>query len=290
MRIGDLSIHWKDYGGSGDLIVLVHGLGGSIANWDAIGPALAEIGHTVALDLPGFGLSPPAEDWELETHADAVESFVAELGDSATLIGNSMGALLAEMVASRRPDLVSALVLISPATPPRLPDRRIHWPTARRLLIQALPLVGPAKARRIISRSTPEEIVRTSIELITHDPARVPVEMIDSFVDLARARFELPWSPDSVPMTGNSIARLFVRRSRFVSMVRAIRSPTLVIHGVEDHIVSPTSVEWVCRLRPDWELVQMEDTGHTPQIDAPGRLMSILSPWLSARLRREHTA
>ncbi len=61
-------LHWKDYGGHGPLHVLVHGLGGSIANWDFIGPRLARRGRVVALDLPGFGLSPPAADWSLETH------------------------------------------------------------------------------------------------------------------------------------------------------------------------------------------------------------------------------
>ncbi len=53
MRTSRSLTHWKDYGGTGDLIVLVHGLGGSLENWDAIGPRLAEIGHTVAMDLPG---------------------------------------------------------------------------------------------------------------------------------------------------------------------------------------------------------------------------------------------
>lgn len=290
MRTSRSLTHWKDYGGTGDLIVLVHGLGGSLENWDAIGPRLAEIGHTVAMDLPGFGLSPPASDWELETHAAAIRAFISELGESATLIGNSMGALLAEMVSSKHPEKVDALVLLSPATPPRLPDPRLHWPTARRLLIQALPIIGPAMTRRFVDKSTPEEIVHTSLELITHKPGRVPLEMVHSFIELVRARKELPWAPESVPKTGNAIARLFARPSSFVAMIREIEAPTLVVQGTDDHIVSPTSVAWLCSLRPDWQHVQMEDTGHTPQIDAPVRLLSIVIPWLESRLKREHKA
>lgn len=282
--------HWKDYGGRGATIVLVHGLGGAIPNWDAIGPPLSRLGRTVALDLPGFGLSPPGEDWELETHAAAIEAFIGELGDDATLIGNSMGALLSEMVAADRPDLVSGLVLLSPATPPRLPDPRIHWPTARRLLLQAIPGLGPALARRLMAGMTPEEMVNLSLEMITQKRGRVPLYMVESFIELARTRMHLPWAVDAVPKTGNSIARHFLPKSRFVSMIRRIKTPTLVVHGLDDHIVSPTSVEWLCGLRTDWSLVQMEDTGHTPQIDAPVRLLSIVDPWLSEHLRREHTA
>lgn len=290
LQTGAALTSWKDYGGSGDLIVLVHGLGGSIANWDAVGPRMCELGHVVALDLPGFGLSPPARDWELETHAAAITSFVEELGGPATLVGNSMGALLSEMVASTHPHLVEALVLLSPATPPRLPDPLIHWPTARRLVVQGMPVIGPFVARRLVAGMTPEEIVNTSLDLVTHKRGRVPLDMVGSFVDLARIRMQLPWAVDSVTKTGNSIARCFLRRSEFVAMIREIKAPTLVVHGIEDHIVSPTWVEWLCSLRPDWALVQMEDTGHTPQIDAPVRLLSIVSPWLGEHLRRAHTA
>jgi pimeloyl-ACP methyl ester carboxylesterase len=68
-------------------------------------------------------------------------------------------------------------------------------------------------------------------------------------------------------------------------MIRAVKAPTLVVQGVADPIVSSQSVEWLCSLRPDWSLVQMEDTGHTPQIDAPMRLLGVVQPWLEANLK-----
>jgi pimeloyl-ACP methyl ester carboxylesterase len=50
---------------------------------------------------------------------------------------------------------------------------------------------------------------------------------------------------------------------------------------MSDHIVSPTSVEWLCTLRPDWDLVQLDDTGHTPQMDAPRRFLNVVREWLA---------
>jgi pimeloyl-ACP methyl ester carboxylesterase len=215
---------------------------------------------------------------------------MAEFAPSVTLVGNSMGSLLAEMVASSSPETVDSLVLISPATPPRFPDPRIHWPTAKRLALQATPGIGPAISRHFLKSLTPEELVTLSLETITHKPGRVPMSLVEEFVRLARVRMKLPWTEEAVPRTGRSIARMFRKPSVFVAMIREIRAPTLVIQGIEDHIVSPTAVEWLCSLRPDWEHVQMEDTGHTPQLDAPIRLLDLVVPWLESSLKHRITA
>jgi pimeloyl-ACP methyl ester carboxylesterase len=273
-------LHRVDFGGDGDLIVLVHGLGGSTTNWIAVADGLARYGRVLALDLPGFGLSPPGPDYRLETHREAVESFIEMEGPPATLIGNSTGGLIAQMVAAHRPDLVSRLLLVAPASPPVLPDPRLDWPTAIRLALQATPGFGNAYGRRFINSHTPEELVRLSMEMITHRRGRVPVEVIEASVDMARIRKELPWSAEATASTASSIAAFYARRSEHVRMIRAITAPTLVVQGVSDHIVSPTAVERICRLRPDWKLVQMEDTGHTPQMDAPLRFLAEVEPWL----------
>ena len=280
-------LHWKDYGGEGPVIVAVHGLGGSIANWDAIAPGLVDLGHVVALDLPGFGLSPPAKDWKLETLAQAIVDFVELTGPPVALIGNSLGGLLSEMVAAERPDLVSALVLISPATPPRFPDPRRHWPTARRLTLQAIPGVGKLLTKRIARSYSPDELVWFTLEMVTGHPGRVPLEVVEELIALARIRVRLPWATEAVPSTATEIAKHLYRPSRFVAMIRRIKAPTLVVHGLEDRIVSPTAVEWLCSLRLDWELVQLEDTGHTPQLDAPVRTLGVIRPWLAQHLERE---
>jgi pimeloyl-ACP methyl ester carboxylesterase len=280
-------VHFKDYGGSGQTLLLVHGLGGSIPNWDLVGPRLTRHGRVVAIDLPGFGLSPPGPDWSLDTHARAIVESIETLGAPAVLLGNSMGGLLSEMVAAKRPDLVNALVLICPATPPRLPDPDIHWPMALRLLLNALPLIGPAISRRLIASMSAHELVNESLRRITHKPGRVPMEMVESFIALAEKRSHFPWAADAIPKTGQSIRSLFLRRSDFVAMIRDVKAPTLVIQGLEDPIVSKNSVRWLCFLRPDWELVELEDTGHTPQIDAGMRTLSVLDPWLQDRLKHQ---
>jgi pimeloyl-ACP methyl ester carboxylesterase len=201
-----------------------------------------------------------------------------------------LGGLLCEMVAASRPDLVDALILVAPATPPRFPDPHIHWPTARRLVLNAAPVVGPAISRRMLATMTPRQLINESLARITHKPGHVPLELVESFVELAEVRAHFPWATDAIPKTGQSIRKMFTNRSGFVSMIRDIKAPTLVIQGIADRIVSRTSVEWLCRLRPDWTLVQLNDTGHTPQIDAPIRTVGVIESWLEPRLNREVVA
>lgn len=276
--------HWIDYGGEGRPIVLVHGLGGSATNWNVVAPSLTRLGRVTALDLPGFGLTPPGPDWTLETHAAAIAAFIEYLGAPAALIGNSMGGLLAEMVASENDELVDSLILVAPATPPVLPDPSIDWSMAGRLLIGATPGLGLALNRRLVSRITPREMVNEALRRITHKPGRVPMELIEDLTEVAEIRSSYPWAGDAVPRTAQSIRSLFLKRRTFVEMIREIKAPTLVVQGVADPVVSPTAVEWLCALRLDWELVQMGDTGHTPHIDAPVRFLDTVVPWLERRL------
>ena len=273
-------VHWKDYGGTGPTLLLVHGLGGSAITWDAVGPGLTRFGRTLALDLPGFGLSPPAGDWTLESLARAVIDFTDDLAAPVTLIGNSLGGLISIMIASDRPDLVERLVLVSPATPPRLPDPRLHWPTAVRLAVQASPLLGMAMARHYRHHYPPEQLLRLAIDNIVHRPSRIPPDVMRDLTALMEVRYQLPWATDSVPKVARGIAMAWAKPASYVARIRKITAPTLVVQGLEDRIVSPTAVEWLVSLRLDWELIQMEDTGHTPQLDAPVRFVEAITPWL----------
>jgi len=274
-------MHEVDFGGSGPSLILVHGLGGSTTNWNAVAPALTAIGHVRAIDLPGFGLTPPRSDFRLETHRDSVIGYLERAAGPHTLIGNSTGGLLAELIAATRPDLVERLILVSPATPPVVPDPRLDWPTAARLAIQATPGIGEAYGRRFLRANTPEQLVRKSLNMITHKPGRVPMSLIEESREMARIRKQLPWAEYATARTATSIARLYSRRPVYVAMILSIEARTLVVQGVSDHIVSPTAIEWLCALRPDWELVHLDDTGHTPQMDAPHRFVDVVRGWLT---------
>lgn len=80
--------------GTGDPLLLVHGLGGSWRSWDTVVDDLAAHREVVAVDLPGFGDSPPLDGpVTIATLTDALAAFVAEQGlDGVDTVGSSMGA------------------------------------------------------------------------------------------------------------------------------------------------------------------------------------------------------
>jgi magnesium chelatase accessory protein len=104
-------------GGDGPPLVLVHGLGGAAVNFTLVAPLLAERRRVLVLDLPGHGRSQPLEHVDgLTSYAERVAA-VAESEDMlpAPVVGYSMGGVVALRLAVRRPDDVSALVLVGAA-------------------------------------------------------------------------------------------------------------------------------------------------------------------------------
>ncbi|WP_413806374.1 alpha/beta fold hydrolase [Streptomyces sp. OE57] len=89
-------LHIRDHGGSGPPLVLLHGAGRSLADWDASASALT-VGHRVlALDLPGHGRSPDISPWTFP----AVVRHLADTLDAygmpeAVVVGHSLGGLVA---------------------------------------------------------------------------------------------------------------------------------------------------------------------------------------------------
>jgi pimeloyl-ACP methyl ester carboxylesterase len=103
--------------GSGEPVVLVHGLAGSTRWWCRNAAALAERHTVYLLNLPGFGaFRGRHQAFSLATAADWLTDWIDAVGiGPCHLVGHSMGGHIAIRVAAHRPDLVRRLVLVAPA-------------------------------------------------------------------------------------------------------------------------------------------------------------------------------
>jgi pimeloyl-ACP methyl ester carboxylesterase len=141
-------------GGEGPPLVLVHGLGGSAANWTELAPLLARDYRLLVPDLPGHGRSEPlAAVSGLQPYADRVAAVVEhEAMAPAPVVGHSLGGLVVLRLALRRPELVSALVLAASAG---LSIGKV-W---GRNLLTAFTVIRPGRLagryRSLVSRSGP---------------------------------------------------------------------------------------------------------------------------------------
>jgi pimeloyl-ACP methyl ester carboxylesterase len=134
-RIGNERIHAL-HAGTGDDVVLLHGLAGSGAWWRNNIPALAEHFSLHVPDLIGFGRSRGARVKSMRDVADSVVRWLDARALSAThVIGHSMGGEIAIHIAAQHPARVNKLVLVSAAGIPR----QVSMMQAARFVAEIIP-------------------------------------------------------------------------------------------------------------------------------------------------------
>jgi pimeloyl-ACP methyl ester carboxylesterase len=124
--------------GSGPLIICVPGMGDLRSSYRHVAPALRAAGFRVVLtDLRGHGDSDTTfEAYGDEPTAGDITALIEHLGEPAIIVGNSMAAGAAVLVAARRPELVTGLVLVGPFV--RNPKSHPLTPLILRILMAPL--------------------------------------------------------------------------------------------------------------------------------------------------------
>lgn len=246
----------------------VHGLGGSSQNWSSLMPLLTDAVDGEAVDLPGFGDSPPPDDgnYSLTGHARAVIRYLDAAGRGPVhLIGNSLGGAVATRVAAVRPDLVRTLGLISPALP-ELRVQRTAVPTG----MLALPGVSGLFARA--SRDWPaERRTRGVIALCYGDPGRVSEEAFGHAVAEMERRMRLPYFWDALARSARGIVDAYTLGGQHGLWRQAERvlAPTLLVYGGRDRLVSYRMARRASAAFRDSRLVTLPDAGHVAMMEYP---------------------
>jgi pimeloyl-ACP methyl ester carboxylesterase len=254
----------------------VHGLGGASTNWTDLAALLAVRFEGWALDLPGFGRSQPPNRgrYSIRGHVRAVvhvlEHIAGQPGEGAGrpvhLLGNSLGGLVSLLVASRRPDLVASLTLISPA----MPVYTVPPAFSRALLLLLVPGI-PSLAARRIGGIAPEESVRAMIRMCFGEPSKVPPERVEQAVQEMRERSEQPWADHALTrsMRGLITSYLRVGAANAWRAARALRLPTLVLWGGRDRLVDPALAPRLAAAVPGARLLVLDKVGHVAMLEAP---------------------
>lgn len=274
------SVHVLTQSGSGPPALAVHGLGGSAYNWAGVAPRLDL--SLMAMDLPGFGLSPPLPRHTISAFTATAVEVLEKNALPAVLLGNSMGALVTASVAAARPDLVDRLILIAPAVRPYgnpIPSGRM---VPARLLAQSVPVLGESLARLLQSRLTPEEQVAMTFRMITADPARISPEQIASHEEIARRRRRLPWAVTAFRESITSTLGVISRPGRYDAIMDSISCPTLLVFGELDPVVEPRWLRALAKRHPRWDSVEMPGLGHVPMLESPVAVAGIVNDWLKA--------
>ncbi|RZU12842.1 alpha/beta fold hydrolase [Streptomyces sp. BK239] len=246
----------------------VHGLGGSSQNWSALMALLDGVVDSEAVDLPGFGDSPPPDDgdYSVTAHARAVIRYLdASARGPVHLLGNSLGGAVSTRVAAVRPDLVRTLTLVSPALP-ELRIQRTAVPTG----LLGVPGVA-ALFSRFTREWTAEQRVRGVTALCYGDPGRVAPESFQHAVEEMERRLRLPYFWDAMTRSARGLVNAYTLGGQHGLWRQAERvlAPTLLVYGGRDQLVGFRMAQRSARAFRDSRLLTLPDAGHVAMMEYP---------------------
>ncbi|WP_431842806.1 alpha/beta fold hydrolase [Calidifontibacter indicus] len=277
--------HYIDFGGEGTPVVFVHGLGGAALNFMQVAPLLREAGHHVyAIDLAGFGLTRAQQlSSSVRGNAGLVSRFIDQVaGEPVVLVGNSMGGLITAMVASMRPELVQAVVLLGPAmpVPKRYPGRQLAS-----LRTLATPIASGVVGRVRKRPLTPEAEVEVAMRVCLAERDSLDPDVFEAHVDLAKIRRGYPEVTAAMGLATRTMFREIISHGQVVKRYRSIEAPVLLINGAQDRLVDVEAARWAKRANPRWSYEEWDDTGHVPMLEHPERTASTIAQWVGTHVR-----
>ena len=255
--VHDQRIAYLDIG-TGPPVILIHGFGGSMWQWEHQQHALSQHFRTLTLDLPGSGLSDkPDIDYVPEQMLDFCVGFMDALQiPQATLIGNSMGAGLAIGMALDYPSRVDKLVLIG-----GLPSDVLAKLTSRSFR-QALESRAPSWLVSFGNWLFGGLVTESVLKEIVHNHNLLTPAVIER----SNRNRRRPGIIKPIIATRNTLPSW---EADFAPRLSSITHPTMIIWGEYDRIF-PVAVgeELHHRIRGS-TFVRIPDAGHMPQWERP---------------------
>jgi pimeloyl-ACP methyl ester carboxylesterase len=255
--VHDQRIAYLDVG-AGPPVVLIHGFGGSMWQWEQQQHTLSQHFRILTLDLPGAGLSDKPEiDYRPDQMLDFFVGFMDAVKiQQATLVGNSMGAGLAIGMALAHPTRVAKLVLIDGL--PQHVMEKLTSPSVRRALETTAPSWLVSFGNMLFGGLMIESVLKE----IVHDPALLTPAVIERS-NRNRQR------PGLIKPIMTVRENLPLWESGFATRVGEITHPTLVIWGEEDRVFPIAVGEELHQTIKGSRFIRIPKAGHIPQWERP---------------------
>jgi pimeloyl-ACP methyl ester carboxylesterase len=257
-------------GGEGPVLLLIHGMAGTCENWRGVIESLARHHTVIAPDLPGHGLSAGGPgDYSLGNLAAGLRDLLLVLGhERATLVGHSLGGGIAMQFSYQFPEMVERLVLVS--------SGGLGLEVSPVLRAAALP---GADLFIAVTASTGQKIgdaVGRGLSKVGMKPAADVAEVARGYGSLAEPDRRKAFLATLRSVVGTKGQRISAADRFYL----AEEVPMLIVWGARDPIIPVSHGEDANRALPGSRLEIFEDTGHLPQIEQPGRFVTVLEDFL----------
>ncbi|MFZ4512255.1 MAG: alpha/beta fold hydrolase [Geothrix sp.] len=233
-------------GGTGPVLVLLHGAGDHAGTWAQAAKALAKDHTLVIPDLAGHGDSAPTSG-PIDTAQiyGGIEAVLASRtsGQPLTLVGNSLGAWMALVVAQRHPDWVAKVVAVNGG-----------------------PLLGTSTKVRMLPTNR-EEARATMAQLRDASSPAIPDHVLDDLVRVTQTGPLARFAATAMTMGPWLLTE---------DQLRELRPPVRLVWGTSDELMPLDYAQRMLAALPDAALIPIERCGHVPQQEAPARFLAAL--------------
>jgi 2-hydroxy-6-oxonona-2,4-dienedioate hydrolase len=249
-------------------VLFMHGLGSSADRWLDIPDALSIAGlHTIAMDLPGFGLSdkPEEMDYTIGQFVRLVADFIPQAGmpkdkksntNKTTVVGHSLGGYIAAQLAVEHPELVDRLVLIDTSG-------MLDGPT---------PLL---QQYHDAAMNPTRESVRAIFQQLVADPIRIADILVDGFI----YRIAQPGAKRAFKSAFDNSVYNQIGAGR-LKQIGGSKIPTLIIWGRHDKLI-PLEYSKIFQEAIEGSRIELvEDAGHAPFAEMPAIVYLLLHQFL----------
>jgi len=242
--------------GSGQPLVLVHGLGGTGNVWMPQVPVLARSFTVIRPELPGSGRAPLEGSISTESLVDGLVAMMDQLElESVHLAGHSYGTILAQHLAARYPERVMSLLLLGAFLGPPEPARKALRDRAAK-----------ARAEGMI------EIADATVQMGTSAETKAARPEVAAFV----RELVMRQNPEGYAATCEAIA------DTQPANLSEVSCPALVVNGDEDNTAPPAAALAVAEALDDAELQILGRCGHWTPLERPEEVASLMVNFLLA--------
>lgn len=282
IEVDGINLHVRILG-EGDPVVLLHGSFASLHTWENWQQALSPYFMTIAIDLPGHGLTGPdvQKRYSTKDYSQLVLLLMEKLGlEKFHLAGNSMGGGVALQVASTRPDKALSLNLIDASGAPR-PEPRTLDSTAAKPSSNSISWIFKAAANPIFSqlllKCTPKFLFSMNLKQVYADESRITQNTLDRY-------FELMLREGNRRAT---IDRLTTPRDMSIDFDR-LTMPTIIMWGENDRWIPLSQGYLLEKAISGSKLIVFPNTGHVPMEEIPTESVDAYLSFLGVEVRKDY--
>jgi pimeloyl-ACP methyl ester carboxylesterase len=259
VQIDGMNVHYRDEG-SGEPVVLVHGVLSSLHTWDGWAEELKRERRVIRLDLPSFGLTGPGTEAQqgIDYYVEFMSKFLDAIGiERVSMAGNSLGGGITWAFAARYPERVDKIVLLNASGFISDDDK-----------LSLFKLAGSPVLKPLVRYCTPRYLVAVFVKQVYGDTKRLDPDTITRYYRLLRRE----GNRDVLTSFGGTAT--FSSLSDVKAALASIEAPALIIWGDMDSWIPVEHAYLFHEAMPKSELIIYEGAGHIPMEEIPSETVA----------------